>query len=106
IFEIVFAFYDRCKLKAIGIGSVGLIDTNKESPIYGYITSTPKLKWLNTDFESVFVRRYKVPVGWNTDVNAAALGEVSLGAAREKDSCVYIIVVTGIGGGSFFNGES
>jgi len=104
-FEKVFAFFDRFNLKAIGIGSFGPIDTNKESPTYGYITSTPKLKWQNTDFQSVFVRRYKVPVGWNTDVNAAALGEVSLGAAREKDSCVYITVGTGIGGGAFINGE-
>lgn len=101
----VFEFFDRFDLKAIGIGSFGPIDTNKKSPTYGYITSTPKLKWQNTDFQSVFARRYNIPVGWNTDVNAAALGEVRLGAAREKDSCVYITVGTGIGGGAFINGE-
>src|SRR5690625_3443901 len=61
-FEKVFEFFDHFDLKAIGIGSFGPIDTNKESPTYGYITSTPKLKWQNTDFQSVFVRRYNVPV--------------------------------------------
>ena len=104
-FAKVFAFFDRFDLKAIGIGSFGPIDTDKQSSTYGYITSTPKLKWQNTDFQGVFARRYQVPVGWNTDVNAAALGEVSLGAARDKDSCVYITVGTGIGGGAFINGE-
>lgn len=104
-FKKVFDFFDRFDLTAIGIGSFGPIDTNKESSTYGYITSTPKLKWQNTAFQSRFVDRYNIPVGWNTDVNAAALGEVSLGAARDKDSCVYITVGTGIGGGAFINGE-
>src|SRR5690625_3232989 len=104
-FEKVFEFFDRFKLEAIGIGSFGPIDTNVESPTYGYITSTPELKWQNTDFQGVFARRYNVPVGWNTDVNAAALGEVALGAAKGKDSCVYVTVGTGIGGGAFINGE-
>ena len=104
-FEKTFAFFDRFDLKAIGIGSFGPIDTNKNSKTYGYITSTPKLQWQHTEFLGVFKERYNVPVGWNTDVNAAALGEVTFGAAKEKDSCVYITVGTGIGGGAYINGE-
>ena len=46
-----------------------------------------------------------MPMGWNTDVNAAALGEVTLGAAKDMESCVYITVGTGIGGGAVVNGE-
>lgn len=104
-FEKTFEFFDRFDLKAIGIGSFGPIDTNKNSKTYGYITSTPKLQWQHTEFLGVFKERYNVPVGWNTDVNAAALGEVTFGAAKEKDSCVYITVGTGIGGGAYINGE-
>ena len=34
---------------AIGIGAFGPVDPNPASPTYGYITSTPKLAWQNTD---------------------------------------------------------
>jgi len=101
----VFAFFDAYDLKAIGIGSFGPIDVNKNSTSYGYITTTPKRLWRNTDFVGAFQERYQIPIGWNTDVNAAALGEVTFGAAKDKDSCVYITVGTGIGGGAVVNGE-
>ena len=102
----VFNFFDRFKLRGIGIGSFGPIDVNPQSKTYGYITSTPKRLWRDTDFVGAFEERYKIPVGWNTDVNAAALGEVTLGAAKDKKSCVYITVGTGVGGGAIINGET
>lgn len=104
-FTEVFKLFDKYELKSIGIGSFGPIDVDPASEKYGYITSTPKTLWKNTDFLGVFKERYQVPIGWNTDVNAAALGEVRLGAAKEKESCVYITVGTGIGGGAVVNGE-
>lgn len=104
-FKKVFKFFDQFELEAIGIGSFGPIDINEDSETYGYITKTPKPHWSNTDFLGVFKERYNVPMGWNTDVNAAALGEVTLGAAKDMESCVYITVGTGIGGGAVVNGE-
>ena len=77
----VFAFFDRFDLAAIGIGSFGPIDVNKDSETYGYILSTPKLAWKDFDFLGAMKERYAVPMGWTTDVNAAALGESALGAA-------------------------
>lgn len=44
-----FRKYQR-DLESIGIGSFGPIDIHRESPTYGYITSTPKLAWQNFDF--------------------------------------------------------
>ena len=38
-------FFDRWKIDALGVGSFGPLDPNPDSPTYGYITSTPKLKW-------------------------------------------------------------
>ena len=105
-FKKTFELFDRYNLKAIGIGSFGPIDVNTSSATYGFITSTPKILWQNTDFRSVFQKRYNIPIGWDTDVNAAALGEVSLGAAKDKNSCVYVTVGTGIGGGAVLNGET
>jgi fructokinase len=104
-FAEVFKFFDQYELEAIGIGSFGPIDVNPESKTYGYITSTPKRLWRETDFLGAFKERYQIPIGWNTDVNAAALGEVTLGAAKDKKSCVYITVGTGVGGGAVINGE-
>ncbi|MDN4865689.1 ROK family protein [Priestia megaterium] len=43
--------------------------------------------------------RYNIPVGWTTDVNAAALGEFTEGAAKGLNSCIYTTVGTGISDG-------
>lgn len=104
-FAEVFKLFDKYDLKSIGIGSFGPIDVNKESDTYGFVTSTPKAHWGNTDFRGTFKERYNIPIGWTTDVNAAALAEYQLGAGQGKESCVYITVGTGIGGGAIVNGK-
>lgn len=104
-FKNVFKFFDQYDLDAIGVGSFGPIDVNVNSSTYGYVTSTPKPGWQNTDFVGQLKDRYKVPVGWTTDVNAAALGELSKGAAVGKDSCLYLTVGTGVGGGAVIDGK-
>ncbi|PLS39451.1 fructokinase [Carnobacterium maltaromaticum] len=101
----VFKFFDQFKLDSIGIGSFGPIDVNKKSATYGYVTTTPKVAWTNFDFLGAVKKRYEIPVGWTTDVNAAALGELKKGAAIGLDSCVYLTVGTGIGGGAVVNGK-
>jgi fructokinase len=98
-------FFKKYPITAIGIGSFGPIDVNEESPTYGRITSTPKLAWRNYSFVEAFQKEFGVPIGFNTDVNAAALGEAKLGAAQGLDSCLYITVGTGIGAGAFVQGK-
>jgi len=101
----VFNFFDQYELLAIGIGSFGPIDVNTTSPTYGYITTTPKPFWGNFDFLGTVKSKYPIPVGFTTDVNAAALGEQIQGAAKGMNSCVYLTVGTGIGGGAVVNGS-
>lgn len=101
----VFAFFDQYAVTAMGIGSFGPIDINPDSSTYGYITTTPKIAWQNFDFVGTIKNRYAIPVGWTTDVNAAALGEIKQGAAAGLESCVYLTVGTGIGGGAVVNGK-
>jgi len=103
--EKVFEFFDQYDLKAIGIGSFGPIDVNPKSETYGYVTSTPKISWQNFDFLGAVKHRYHMPVAWTTDVNAAALGEQRLGAAQGMNSCLYLTVGTGIGGGAVVLGK-
>ena len=92
-------------LAGVGIGSFGPVDLDTCSPSYGYITSTPKEGWADTDVAGSIRRALGVPVGFDTDVNAAALGESRWGAARGLDTFLYLTVGTGIGGGGLANGS-
>ncbi|WP_053367712.1 ROK family protein [Bacillus sp. FJAT-27245] len=101
----VLDFFKKYDLKAIGIGSFGPIDVLPESPSYGCITSTPKTAWRDYPFVKIMVDAFGIPIGFNTDVNVAALGEATLGAAKGLDSCLYITVGTGIGAGALVHGK-
>lgn len=101
----VFAFFDKYQVEAIGVGSFGPVDVNIDSPTYGTITATPKLAWRGYPIVGELKKRFSVPIGFNTDVNAAALAEATLGAAKGLDSCLYITVGTGIGAGAVVHGE-
>jgi fructokinase len=104
--ERVIAFFDReGPVAAVGIGSFGPIDPHPESATWGYITSTPKPGWAHTDVAGEISRRLEVPVAFDTDVNAAALGEHRWGAAQGLDTFSYITVGTGIGGGGMAGGN-
>ncbi|GGD00173.1 ROK family protein [Enterococcus wangshanyuanii] len=101
----VFEFFDRYELKGLGVGSFGPIDVNEQSETYGYITSTPKNGWRNTDLLGLLKERYALPIAWTTDVNAAAYGEMHLGAGRNTQNCLYLTVGTGVGGGAVVQGS-
>lgn len=92
-------------LDAIGIASFGPIDLDRSSPTYGFVTSTPKPFWANADIVGPFSRRFGVPVGFDTDVNGAALSEHRWGAAQGLDTFCYFTIGTGIGGGGMSGGR-
>jgi fructokinase len=91
-------------VQAIGVASFGPVDLAPSSATYGYITSTPKPGWTYTDVVGPLRATADVPIGFDTDVNGAALGESRWGAAAEVASCVYVTVGTGIGGGGLIDG--
>lgn len=93
------------KLEAVGIASFGPLDPRPDSPTFGYITCTPKAGWRGTDVAGTVGRSLGVPVGFDTDVNGAALAEARWGAARGLTDFVYLTVGTGIGGGALVNGK-
>lgn len=96
----------RGTLQAIGIGSFGPIDLHRESPTYGLITSTPKPGWGRTDILGAIKKSFpEIPVAFDTDVNAAALGEFYWGNGAGLRDFVYITIGTGIGAGGMVGGE-
>ena len=91
-------------LAAIGVASFGPVELNRSSTRYGFIGHTPKAGWSGTDIAGSFAREFQVPVGFDTDVNAAALAEQRWGAGRDAHNLVYLTIGTGIGGGVIVDG--
>ncbi len=94
---------------AAGIATFGPVDPKVGSPTYGFITSTPKPHWGNTDVLGLlgFRDEFKhIPFKFDTDVNAPAFAEYNLHKTANTTSCAYITVGTGIGVGLVVNGQS
>lgn len=92
-------------LAAIGIGSFGPVALDRTSADYGHITTTPKAGWQHVDVVGTFRTALDIPIAFDTDVNAAAMGEWHHGAAQGLDSTLYLTVGTGIGGGAVIGGR-
>ena len=98
------AYFKKWEIQALGIGCFGPVDLNRRSETYGHITSTPKPGWAYCDMVGTFEKALGIPVGFDTDVNGAALGEVTWGAAKGCENAIYITVGTGVGVGVYVNG--
>ncbi len=92
-------------LKAIGAASFGPIDPDPASPTYGFITTTPKPGWQNTDLIGPLRRELGLPCAFDTDVNGAALAEYIWGNPEHADPLVYYTIGTGVGAGIIINGQ-
>lgn len=108
--EVVAWFAEQQKrhgaLAAMGVASFGPVDLDDQSPKHGFITTTPKPGWQNADILGPLRRAFPgVALGFDTDVNGAALGEHRWGAARGLEDFVYVTVGTGIGGGGMARGR-
>lgn len=98
-------FFQSEHIEALGVGCFGPIDLDKKSKTYGFITSTPKLAWANFNIIGAFQDALHVPVGFDTDVNVACLGEVVWGASKDCEVALYITIGTGVGVGVYVNGK-
>ncbi|MDX1377620.1 MAG: ROK family protein [Anaerolineales bacterium] len=96
---------DLGKLSALGVACFGPLDPNPASPTYGRILPTPKPGWTDADIVGTLLSAFDVPIGFDTDVNGAALGEWTWGAAQGLETFIYLTVGTGIGGGLMANGK-
>lgn len=103
--EDIIAYFAGRGIEALGVSSFGPLDLNEDSPAYGNITTTPKPGWQNVPLRARLMDALDVPVGIDTDVNGAALGEALLGAGKGLESLVYYTIGTGVGGGVYDHGR-
>src|SRR6478609_7414619 len=98
-------FESQPKIDALGVGCFGPLELRRDARYYGHVTATPKPGWSHADIVGPLARGLGVPVAFDTDVNAAVLGEARWGAARNLDTAIYITIGTGIGGGALIGGQ-
>jgi fructokinase len=85
-------------IAALGIACFGPLQLRADAPDHGRLMPTPKAGWSGASIVGPFRAALGVPVAIDTDVGAAAHGELCLGAGREGRSLAYVTVGTGIGG--------
>ncbi|MDO9488310.1 MAG: ROK family protein [Sphingomonadaceae bacterium] len=99
------AVADLGPVAALGVGSFGPLDLDLASPTWGHVAATTKPEWVWIDMVGPPARRLDCPAAFDTDVNAAALGEARWGAGEGGDSLAYFTIGTGIGGGFIIGGR-
>ena len=90
---------------AIGIASFGPAGVDRQGGDWGQVTVTVKPGWSHTDIARRWERRYRLPVGFHTDVVGAALAEARWGAAAGLADMAYVTVGTGVGVGLVAGGR-
>ena len=94
-------------IRSMGIGTFGPADIDPRSPGYGSILTTPKQGW--TGYNVVNGLReglnLPIPIAFDTDVNAAAVGEAEYGIAKHCKNVAYVTIGTGIGGAFIHDGR-
>ncbi|MCD6471113.1 ROK family protein [bacterium] len=87
------------KVVAIGIGTAGPLDIKR-----GLIFFAPNLPgWHNVQIVKPLKNHFHLPVYFDNDANAAALGEFLFGAGKGTKNMIYLTISTGIGGGIIIN---
>ena len=93
------------EIGALGVGSFGPVDVDPASASWGQILATPKAGWAGTRVAVRLRDKLEVPVIFDTDVNAAALGEMRWGSGKGVEDFSYVTVGTGVGVGLIVSGR-
>ena len=102
----VAAFFRQAQpVAALGIASFGPVDLDRDSPGYGALVGTPKPGWSSSPILGPLVDALGVPAAVQTDVEAAAVAEQTLGPEPRPRRLAYVTVGTGIGAAVSVDGE-
>ncbi|MCO7175735.1 ROK family glucokinase [Sporolactobacillus kofuensis] len=88
------------EIRGVGLGVPGFINVDS-----GFIYDAVNLGWKNYSIRDELEQLLSLPVVIENDANAAALGEMWLGAGKNAENMVCVTLGTGIGGGIIVNGD-
>lgn len=71
----------------------------------GYIQDAMNLPWQTVPFAQLLSDRFGIPCKITNDANAAAMGEMTYGAARGMKNFIMITLGTGVGSGIIVDGK-
>ena len=92
--------HDPCLLLGVGVGAPN------GNYYKGTIENAPNLAWKGKiDFVKLMENRFHLPVLVTNDANAAALGEMLFGNAKNLKNFLMITLGTGLGSGLVVNGD-
>lgn len=103
--DFVTGWRDTHGVRALGIASFGPSDLNPASPCYGQVLATNKADWPGADVRGALAPVVAAPIGFDTDVDGAALAEMRWGCATGLRDFAYVAVGTGVGVGLIVDGK-
>jgi len=86
-------------IKGVGVGAPNA------NHYTGKIENPPNLSWKSIDLVELINNHINLPVAVTNDANAAALGELMFGNAKDMQNFIEITLGTGLGSGIVVNGE-
>ena len=87
------------KIQGIGIGAPN------GNYFTGMIENAPNLPWHTVELAKLITEKFNLPCAVTNDANAAALGEMTYGAARGMKDFIMITLGTGVGSGIVIDGK-
>ena len=98
--DLIEGIASKDQIKGIGAG------TPNGNYFTGSIEFAPNLPWKGViPFAQLLEDRVGIPVALTNDANAAAIGEMTYGAARGMKDFIVITLGTGVGSGIVVNGQ-
>ncbi|AGW40487.1 fructokinase [Leifsonia xyli subsp. cynodontis DSM 46306] len=92
-------------VEAVGVASFGPVDADPSSARFGWMTSTPKPGWADTDVLGAVRSAANAPAAFVSDVTGAAIGEFRAGAGQGARNLGYTTIGTGVGVGLILDGR-
>ncbi len=90
----------KIDVRAVGVGSPGMIDGER-----GVVVYSNNLGWKKVPLVAELKDRLRLPVRITNDANAAAYGEYTCGAGKKYQSIVLLTLGTGVGSGIVLDGK-